>query len=130
MSLDFYKEIWVTGEKTILLLGACLYSVQRLEFGLYGLAAHYSHIQKAQANRQFKDLDPEKFLRGDLSDLRATLGQVARTFGEELKIEGDFLDGFLERRNVIVHRFWRYTNDRKDDAPFADRDQYLSLIHI
>lgn len=112
-------------DKTLALLGAAIYMVQRFEFGLYGLAAHYSHIPAAKKDKQFRDLDPEKFLRGDLSDLRATLGQISYTFGNQFHLAGDFLDEFLEKRNIIVHRFWRFNNDRASEAPFADPDEYL-----
>jgi len=112
-------------EKTLTLLGAAIYSVQKFEYGLYGLASHYTHLQEAQNDRRFRDLDPEKFLRGDLSELRATLGQIARTFGNNFYLEGEFLDSFLEKRNIIVHRLWRLNNDRRDEAPFDDLDVYL-----
>lgn len=112
-------------DKTLILLGASVYSVQKFEFGLYGLAAHYSHIPEAQKDKRYRNLDPEKFLRGDLSDLRATLGQIAGTFAKEFYLSGDFLDEFIDKRNIIVHRFWRLTNDRKDEALFKDPDVYL-----
>ncbi len=112
-------------ERELTLLGACVYSVQKFEYGLYGLASHYSHISEAKNNRAFKNLDPEKFLRGDLSDFRATLGQISGTFGNEFHLKSEFLDGFLEKRNLIVHRIWRLTHDRKDEAPFSDLGEFL-----
>lgn len=44
------------------LLGACLEMAQKVEFALYGIAAHIS--KGLQDKSQFKDLTPELFLRG------------------------------------------------------------------
>jgi len=117
-------------KKTFILLGVAIYSIQKFEFGLYGLASHYTHVPQAQKDKRYQKLDPEKYLRGDLSELRVTLGQLAYTFGDTFYLKGDFLDEFLEKRNIIVHRFWRLTHDRRNDAPFEDPDVYLeNFVH-
>ena len=113
-------------QKTYALLGIALYYSQKLEYALYGLAAHYSHIPEAQKEKRFREMSPEKFLRGDLSELKSTLGQIATAFGPNFHIDGPFLDGYIERRNSIVHNFWRHTADRRADAPFEDPDKYLT----
>ena len=90
------------------LLGACLIAVQKVEFNLYGIAAHLSHLPEAKEKR-FRELTPEKFLRGDPNDLKATLGQIEKVFGEKLSISTDELTTFIEQRNLIAHNYYRLT---------------------
>lgn len=54
------------------LLGAAILSAQKLEFTLYGIVAHLSHLPEAQKEKRFRDLTPERFLRGNIEDLRAS----------------------------------------------------------
>ena len=112
-------------EEDFYLLGFALYGVQAFEFGLYGIASHCSHLPDAQSERRFRDLDPEKFLRGDISDLKATLGQIVRVFGDSFLIGCDELDAFIGKRNDIAHNIWRFTNTSLHPSPIADIKQYL-----
>ena len=79
-------------QNTYTLLGIALYRTQKLELILYGLAAHYSHIPAVQKEKRFRELDPETFLRGDLSGLKSTPGQICKAFGANFHIDGPFLD--------------------------------------
>ena len=54
-------------------LGAAVLAAQRVEFFLYGLVAHVKPELKWN-DKRFRHLTPERFLRGDPSDLHATLG--------------------------------------------------------
>ncbi|MFC5344957.1 hypothetical protein ACETK8_03005 [Brevundimonas staleyi] len=90
------------------LLGLALYSAQRVEFALYGIAAHASHTPAAQRDRRFSKLSGEKFLRGDPSELKATLGQLVTIFGDAFLIRTPELIDFYERRNLIAHDFYRH----------------------
>jgi len=90
------------------LLGGCLMAVQKIEFILYGIASHLSHLPEAKEKR-FRQLTPEKFLRGDPSELKATLGQIERVFGEKLHISSSELNEFIEQRNLIAHNYYRLT---------------------
>lgn len=92
------------------LLGACLIAVQKVEFNLYGIAAHLSHLPEIKEQR-FRELTPEKFLRGDPKDLKATLGQIEKVFGEKLSISTDELTEFIEQRNLIAHNYYRLTRN-------------------
>lgn len=90
------------------LVGGCLLAVQKIEFTLYGIAAHLSHLPEAKEKR-FKQLTPEKFLRGDPQELKATLGQIEKVFGDKLHISSSELTEFIEHRNLIVHNYYRLT---------------------
>jgi len=107
------------------LLGTAIYCVQKFEFTLYAIASHCAHTTEAQSARQFRDLDPEAFLRGDISQLRATLGNIVRVFGDRFLISGDDLDHFVQRRNDIAHNFWRFTSTKFQPSPIDDPKEYL-----
>ncbi len=92
-----------------LLLGTALLSAQRLEFALYGIVSHLSHLPEARKEKRFRELTPEKFLRGDVDDLKATFGQILTTFGDTLLIRNEDLNQFIDNRNLIVHNYWRLT---------------------
>jgi hypothetical protein len=107
------------------LLGTAVLLAQKFEFALYGIVAHFSHLPEAQQEKRFRELKPEAFLRGDPSDLKATLGQLAARFGKPLLLASNELDRLVEDRNLIVHNYWRTFHlnvegiDRRRDAePF------------
>ena len=89
-------------------LGCAVLAAQRVEFLFYGLVAHFrDELKKDEA--KFRGLTPEGFLRGDLANLRATLGQLARTYGKTLGLSPEELERFVKNRNLIVHDYWRLT---------------------
>lgn len=90
------------------LLGGCLMAVQKVEFVFYGIAAHLSHLPEANEKR-FRQLNPEKFLRGDPHELKATLGQIEKIFGEKLDVSSSELTEFIKQRNLIAHNYYRLT---------------------
>ena len=89
-------------------LGAAILGAQRVEFLLYGVVSHLAEVRRNESKR-FKSLDPEKFLRGDLDDLKATLGQLVREFGDKLLLTTVDLENFVNDRNLIAHNYWRLT---------------------
>ncbi|WP_367348782.1 hypothetical protein [Sphingobium yanoikuyae] len=114
------------------LLGTSLILAQKFEFALYGIVAHLSHIPEAQQEKRFRELTPEAFLRGDPSDLKATLGQLAAKFGKPLLLSSNELDKLVEDRNLIAHNYWRTFHAdidgicrRQDAEPFLTR--FISL---
>jgi hypothetical protein len=104
-----------------MLIGAAIYQAQKIEWALYGIASHASHLQVAQCEKRFKQLTPEAFLRGDPAEFKATFGQIASVFGDSFLISGPELEQFIADRNLIVHDFYRlfYANihngHRRDD---------------
>ena len=90
------------------MVGAAVLASQRVEFLLYGLVAHLNEQARGQ-DRKFKNLSPENFLRGDVRNLRATLGQLVKTFGDKLLLTTAELEQFVNDRNLIVHNYWRLT---------------------
>jgi hypothetical protein len=91
------------------LLGASLLAAQKLEFALYGIISHLSHLPEAQKEKRFRDLTPEQFLRGDANELKATLGQLEMAFGNRLLLSSAELKRFVQDRNLIAHNYWRLT---------------------
>lgn len=114
------------------LLGTSVLLAQKIEFALYGIVAHVSHLPEAQQEKRFRDLKPEAFLRGDPSDLKATLGQLAARFGKPLLLASNELDRLVSDRNLIAHNYWRtFHSDvqgakrRQDAEPFLT--SFISL---
>jgi hypothetical protein len=98
----------VDRDTELVMVGAALLAGQRLEFALYGIAAHLRPEILAQHDR-LRGLTAENFLRGDLDDHRATLGQLVRAVGDRLLIGSPELNQFVQDRNILVHRYWRLT---------------------
>ncbi len=48
-------------------------------------------------------------MRGDVENLRTTLGQLVQEFGDKLLITSDELIDFVAHRNLIAHNYWRLT---------------------
>lgn len=108
------------------LLGASILSAQKLEFALYGIVSHLSHLPEAQKEKRFRDLTPEKFLRGNIEDLKATFGQLETAFGEKLLISTSELKEFISDRNLITHNYWRLTKSNiKDGERLSDPEVFL-----
>jgi hypothetical protein len=108
------------------LLGASLLSAQKFEFALYGIISHLSHLPEAQKEKRFRDLTPEKFLRGNVEDLKATLGQLEVAFGSRLLISTDELKAFINDRNLIAHNYWRLTKSKiRESEKLADPESFL-----
>jgi len=101
------------------LLGACLIGVQEVEFTLYGIASHLPHLPEAK-ERRFRELTPEKFLRGDPDELKATFGQIEKVFGKKLSISSPQLTDFITNRNLIAHNYYRLTRKGIKDAKQLD----------
>ena len=87
-------------------IGFAILAAQRVEFLLYGLVAHIRDDLK-QGNRKFCRLTPENFLRGDVSEMRVTLGQLASAYGDDFLLSADDLTAFVKKRNLIAHNYWR-----------------------
>ncbi|WP_061271111.1 hypothetical protein [Leptospira interrogans] len=111
----------MTDEIECILLGLALLMAQKVEFALYGIVAHISIKDK-----KFKNLTPETFLRGDLSNLKATLGQLKNYAGEKLLLSNNDLQDFVDKRNLIVHNYWRLTKANiKNGEELPDPEQFL-----
>ena len=107
------------------LLGAAILGAQRVEFLLYGAVSHLAkdHLNKS---RQFRTLDPENFLRGDLEDLKATLGQLVQEFGYKLLLTTEDLESFVKDRNLIAHNYLRLTKAEITGAQrLEDPEEFL-----
>ncbi|EMO80419.1 hypothetical protein [Leptospira kirschneri] len=111
----------MTDEIECTLLGLSLLMAQKVEFALYGIVAHISIKDK-----KFKNLTPETFLRGDLSNLKATLGQLKNYAGGKLLLSSNELQDFVDKRNLIVHNYWRLTKANiKNAEKLLNPEQFL-----
>ncbi len=107
-------EIWKNQDKVLrecALIGAAVLDAQKVEFALYGVISHLAEHARSR-DKRFKNLDPEKFLRGDVKDLKATLGQLIKAYGHQLLLTTEELSQFVEDRNLIMHSYWRLTKAR------------------
>ena len=101
-------------------IGGAVMASQRVEFLLYGLAAHVKDEIKDK-NRRFRGLTPETFLRGNLADLRGTLGQLVEAFGSKFLLTTGELEQFVQDRNLIVHNYWRLARSGASDVIGGER---------
>lgn len=109
------------------LLGTAVLVAQKFEFAFYGIVAHLSHLPEAQQEKRFRDLKPEAFLRGEPSDLKATLGQLATRFGKPLLLASNELDQLVVDRNLIAHNYWReFHTDIRSVGRRRDAEQFLT----
>lgn len=106
------------------LLGDCLIGAQKVEFTLYGIVSCLTHLDEAKNDarlrKQLATLTPDKFLRGPIDELKATLGMLEKVFGERLLLSGDELSKFIDDRNLIVHNYWRLSNLNIEGAEKID----------
>lgn len=108
------------------LLGASLLGAQKLEFALYGVVSHLSHLDEAKKEKRFRDLTPEKFLRGSVDDLKVTFGQLEKSFGKRLLISNDDLIELIKDRNTIAHNYWRLTKSGvRGSEKLSDPEDFL-----
>ena len=120
-----------TIEDLPILLSTALLLSQGVEFGLYGIAAHLSHTDVAQKDKRFKDLNPETFLRGDPSDLKASLGQLVELWGDLLMIKTDRLVKYYQDRNLIIHNYRRvFMMEIKGNPPRTDGVKFLRAFIV
>ncbi len=84
----------------------------------------------AQTDRRFRKLTPEKFLRGDPKNLKATLGQLVEQFGDAFLIKTPDLIDFYEQRNLLAHGFYRafHLNIRGAPVRKAPKDFLRAFI--
>ena len=110
-------------------IGAAVLAAQRIEFLFYGMIAHAKPELKG-GDKRFRHLTPESFLRGDVSELRATLGQLAKAYETKFLLSADDLETFVKKRNLIVHDYWRLSKARIRDGqtledPMAFLQEFL-----
>ena len=109
-------------------VGGAVLAAQRVEFLLYGLIAHTKDEIKND-DKRFQGLTPETFLRGDLADLRVTLGQLVEAFGGKFLLSTKELKKFVKDRNLIVHNYWRRArSDIAGGEPLEDPVGFVLLF--
>ena len=107
------------------MLGAAMMGAQRVEFLLYGVVSHLAEIHPEES-RQHRSRDPEQFLRGDPSELKATMGRLVRDFGDRLLLTSADLSNFVRDRNLIIHNYWRLTKANVEGAQrLQDPERFL-----
>ena len=107
------------------LIGAAILGAQKVEFALYGAITHLKVLPQSQ-DKRLRNMNPEKFLRGNVKDLKVTLGQLVKSFGDELLLTTDELNQFVEDRNLIAHDYWRLTKPRiKEGERLEDPKEFL-----
>lgn len=116
----------MTPQEECALVGAAVLSAQKFEFALYGIVSHLSHLSEAKNEKRFRNLTPEGFLRGNAEEFKATLGQLARGFGDKLLLNTRELEKFVDDRNLIAHNYWRLTKSNiAGSEKLADPEGFL-----
>ena len=114
--------------ETYTLLGAAVYTCQKAEFALAGIASHMSHLPEAQNDKRFRNLTPDALLNSSMrsdNSFKATFGQIYEIFGNRLLVSGLEFDQFVADRNRIVHHFWRETREIRGRIEIPDPHGYL-----
>lgn len=83
---------------------------------IYGLAAHFPQNADKLLKKRLESTTPEEFLRGDVSKLTITLGQLAKGFGPALGLNEAMIEQYIEDRNVVAHSFYRLFHMKIDGA--------------
>lgn len=120
------------------LIGLSLLEIQQVEFALYGIISHLTHLPEGKGWK-FKGLSPETFLRGNPNELNATLGQLESAFGVKLYLTNDDFKILIKDRNLIAHNYWRMSrtsikgakrleNPEKFLLDFIDKCQYWKKV--
>ena len=105
------------------LVGAAILDAQRIELLLYGIISHWSPQARS---KRFKELDPEKFLRGNVEDLKATLGQLVKEFEDKKFLTTEDLHEFVNDRNLIAHNYYRLVKaDIKGGKRLENPEKFL-----
>ena len=111
------------------LLGLAMLGAQRVEFALYGVVSHLTILTDSK-RKEFRTLTPEKFLRGNGEDCKATLGLLVHESGDRLLLTTEDLEKFVRNRNLIAHDFWRLAHirirgGRRLEDPEAFLNQFI-----
>lgn len=89
-------------------IGATLLEMQRFEFFVHGLVAHFKTLQN---HKRFKGLNAEIFLSDseiNKKKRKQTLGQIFGVLKIDLSLfYTNELDDYLNNRNILIHDFWR-----------------------
>lgn len=121
-------------ENTLLLLGTAIFRAQRVEFLLYGIASHLSHLDVAKTDKVFSKITARDFLSDDPKTERlrkATLGHVYKLFGDKLLISGLPFDLLVKERNFFVHDFFRSLKGNSNDDEYTQRlKTFIDLVDI
>lgn len=111
------------------LLGGSLLCVQKIEFTFYGIVSHLSHLPEVKEDKRFKKLTPEKFLRGSIDELKATLGQLENIAGKKLLLSSNEFKKFIKMRNLIIHNYWRLTKTKiNGNTTLSDPEKLLKTF--
>lgn len=100
------------------LCGGAMIQIQISEYAMLGLIAHLKE-ELLGSNRDFKDLNPQRFISNDLDDKeyrKQTLGTIIRFLKNNVKLFSvDDLNSYLDKRNDFIHNFWRlYLSNNRD----------------
>ncbi|PYE35764.1 hypothetical protein C8J35_102146 [Rhizobium sp. PP-F2F-G38] len=125
--MSFMRED--AGDLEFRLLGLVLYTFQKIEFGLYGIAAHLSHLPEAQNDRRLASLTGEKFLRGDPRQFKVTFGQLVAVFSDVLMLSSPELHKIVENRNIIIHNYYRKFHTKFSDS-LSDENKVTFLEKV
>lgn len=109
------------------LLGICILNVQKIEYKLSSILDHLS--DEARCEEGFKNLTAEELLR-DPTKLDVTLKRLEQSFGEEILLSNKEWMKFIEKRNLIVHSYWRQTQDNIKDSEKLQEDPESFLINF
>lgn len=109
------------------LLGVAVVLAQRVEFAIYGLAAHFPEQGDNLLKKRLSTTTPEEFLRGDVSKLTITLGQLAKGFAPALGLDPNLVESFVKDRNTVIHNYYRvfYMNIGGAAKPTQQPMQFL-----
>lgn len=96
-------------------LGIALSKAQTIEFVIYGLLTHLKKTPEIVPDKRLRNLTPRQFLSSDPADKvlrKMTLGQLNAALPEGFGLSPEFLQDYVERRNIVVHEFMREINPR------------------
>ena len=108
--------------------GIILIEVQKVEFIIHGLVAHFNK-NILRTNKQFEKLTPRIFLDNDEKSRKTrkqTLGNIINILLKNNDFFNDSeLNEYVKNRNIFVHSFWR---DFLSGNKIENREEILNAM--
>lgn len=124
----------VVTDDTFTLMGKALFNAQKVEYILYGIASHLSHLDEAKKDTIFSQITAKDFLSDDPEKQhlrKATLGRLYHLFGKKLLLSNQAFDTFLSERNFIVHNFFRsLSRENSIDSHHKRLNDFIELAEL
>jgi hypothetical protein len=114
-------------------LGVALSKAQNIEFAIYGILTHLKKTPEIVKDKRLRNLTPREFLSSDPINkpLRTmTLGQLNKALPEGFGLCSEYIQDYVDRRNLLVHEFMREINPKYASNGVIDPEVFLTKFIV